>query len=88
MEATLRAVARELAHDELADYLSPWQSPAGDRSWIAMAAAADSKYTLGLLPALKASIVPTRLVWGRDDEFQTVSYASVTGVRMWPVGVP
>lgn len=74
-EATKRAVARELDPEELDEYLSPWQSPARDRSWTAMAAAADSKYTLELLPALKAAAVPTRLVWGRDDEFQKISYA-------------
>lgn len=74
-KATRLAVARELSDEELADYLSPWQNPARFRSWMAMAAAADAKYTLELIQALKAAAVPTRLIWGRDDEFQKISYA-------------
>ena len=73
--ATRRAVSRELDDGELEDYLSPWQSPVRDRSWMAMAAAADARYTEQLVPGLKASAVPTLLVWGRDDEFQKVGYA-------------
>ncbi|NKX52660.1 alpha/beta hydrolase, partial [Arthrobacter deserti] len=34
-----------------------------------------SRYTLDLLPALKAAAVPARLVWGRDDEFQKIRFA-------------
>ncbi|WP_253904202.1 alpha/beta hydrolase [Arthrobacter sp. Br18] len=74
-KATRLAVARQLSDEELADYLSPWQNPARSRSWMAMAAAADAKYTLELIQALKAAAVPTRLIWGRDDEFQKISYA-------------
>lgn len=32
-------------------------------------------YTLALVPALKEAAVPTRLVWGRDDEFQKIEFA-------------
>lgn len=74
-EATRRAVVRELTDEELADYLSPWQSPARSRSWMAMAAAADNMHTLELVPALKEAAVSTRLVWGRDDEFQKIEFA-------------
>ncbi|MFD1211069.1 alpha/beta fold hydrolase [Arthrobacter sp. GCM10027362] len=73
--STRGAVARELSEAELDDYLSPWHSPARVRSWTAMAAAADSSYTLDLVPALQAAAVPTRLVWGRGDEFQKIGYA-------------
>ncbi len=73
--STQKAVGRELSAAELADYLSPWIEPARHRSWMAMAGAADSRYTLDLIPALKAAGVPTRLVWGRDDEFQKVEFA-------------
>ncbi|WP_216699268.1 alpha/beta fold hydrolase [Arthrobacter sp. H14] len=74
-EATRKAIARELTDEELDDYLSPWQSPARSRSWMAMAAAADDAFTLDLVPALKEAAVPTRLVWGRDDEFQKIEFA-------------
>lgn len=73
--STRRAIARDLSDDELADYLSPWKTPARSRSWIAMAAAADDSYTLDLIPALKEAAIPTRLVWGRDDEFQKIEFA-------------
>ncbi len=73
--STQKAVGRELSAVELADYLSPWLEPARHRSWMAMAGAADPRYTLGLVPALKAAGIPTRLVWGRDDEFQKVEFA-------------
>lgn len=74
-ESVRRAIGRQLDDDEIEDYLSPWRSPARARSWMAMAAAADNKHTLALVPALKTAAVPTRLVWGLDDEFQKVSYA-------------
>ncbi len=73
--ATRRAVARPLGEDEVADYVSPWRDPARRPSWMAMAAAADSRFTLDLMPALIDAAVPTRLVWGRDDEFQRIEYA-------------
>lgn len=79
LEARMRtmqlAVGRELSVGEIADYTSPWWSPARCRSWMAMAAAADAKYTTDLVPALRAAAVPTRLVWGRDDDFQKIHYA-------------
>lgn len=74
-ETTRKAVSRELSDDEVADYVLPWKDPARVRSWMAMAAAADARYTLELVPALKAAAVPTRLVWGRDAEFQKISFA-------------
>ncbi|NUS36581.1 MAG: alpha/beta hydrolase, partial [Pseudarthrobacter sp.] len=38
--------------DEVAGYVAPWKDPARVRSWMAMAAAADAKYDLDLVPAL------------------------------------
>lgn len=40
-----------------------------------MAAAADARYTLDLVSTLKEAAIPTRLVWGRDDDFQKIHYA-------------
>ncbi|MDQ0767902.1 pimeloyl-ACP methyl ester carboxylesterase [Pseudarthrobacter defluvii] len=74
-KSTQGCALRTLSDDELADYLSPWHSPARARSWMAMAAAADPRYTLDLVPALKEAAIPTRLVWGRDDDFQKIEFA-------------
>ncbi|GGI02275.1 alpha/beta fold hydrolase [Arthrobacter liuii] len=74
-DTTRRAVARSLDEDEVADYISPWKDPARVRSWMAMAAAADAKYTLDLIPALVKAAVPMRLVWGSGDDFQKVAFA-------------
>jgi len=73
--ATRRSVVRPLSDAEVADYLTPWHDPARARSWMALAAAADARYTLDLVPRLVEAAVPTRLVWGRDDEFQKVEFA-------------
>ncbi len=68
-------VERTLTGEEIQDYVAPWQSPARARSWMAMAGAADSRYTVEVLPALAAAAVPTRLIWGRDDDFQKIEFA-------------
>lgn len=73
--STQRAVKRTLSEEELADYLSPWTEPARHSSWMAMAAAADPHYTLDLVPLLQETHIPTRLVWGTEDDFQKVSFA-------------
>ncbi|MFI7493820.1 alpha/beta fold hydrolase [Kocuria sp. M4R2S49] len=73
--STRRSTLRELDDDELADYLSPWREPARVRSWTAMAAAADPRWTLDIVPALQQKALPTRLVWGSDDEFQKLAFA-------------
>ncbi|WP_434995452.1 alpha/beta fold hydrolase [Arthrobacter sp. Ld5] len=73
--STRGSVLRELRDEELADYLSPWRDPARVRSWTAMAAAAEPSYTQDLVPALQDLALPTRLVWGRDDDFQKISFA-------------
>lgn len=73
--ALSKAVDRELSDDEIEDYLSPWRDERRARSWMAMAAAADARYTLDLVPSLEAGTVPTRLVWGREDAFQRLEYA-------------
>jgi pimeloyl-ACP methyl ester carboxylesterase len=70
-----KAVARPLSKAEVENYVSVWQEPQRARSWMAMAAAADPAFTLDLVPGLVQAKVPTRLVWGRDDEFQKLSYA-------------
>ena len=49
--------------------------PKGCPLWLALAGAADNRYTMEMLPALLQSKTPKLLVWGEDDGFQTVDYA-------------
>ncbi len=44
-------------------------------AWLALAGAADNRYTLELLPGLRESHTPKLLVWGEDDAFQTIEHA-------------
>ncbi|MGQ1838346.1 alpha/beta fold hydrolase [Kocuria turfanensis] len=73
--STRGSVSRELGEEELAEYLAPWRDPVRVRSWTALAAAADPRYTMDLVPALQEAALPTRLVWGRDDNFQKIGFA-------------
>ena len=59
----------------IAGYLEPWTDPRVRRSWLAMAGAAESRYTLDLVPLLRRSATPKLLVWGEDDRFEKVAYA-------------
>lgn len=79
LAARRRAVAAALAgaatEDLIADYVDPWTDPRVRRSWLAMAGAAESRYTLDLVPALRRSMTPKLLIWGEDDGFERVEYA-------------
>ena len=74
-QSVIRALARPASEAEIAEYLEPWTNPRIARSWLALAGAADNRYTLELLPGLRESTAPKLLVWGEDDSFQTVDYA-------------
>lgn len=74
-EAVAKALARPASEAEMTEYLQPWTDPRVARSWLALAGAADNRYTLELLPKLRQSNTPKLLVWGEDDEFQTIDYA-------------
>jgi len=73
--ALTTAIARPLNDDEREDYLSPWTDLRVGRSWMAIAAAADSRYTQQLMPDLRANPIPKLLLWGQDDTFQPITYA-------------
>jgi pimeloyl-ACP methyl ester carboxylesterase len=73
--SVIAALARPASEEEIAEYLDPWTDPRVARSWLSLARAADARYTLDLVPALRASPVPKLLVWGEDDAFQRVEYA-------------
>jgi pimeloyl-ACP methyl ester carboxylesterase len=74
-QSMAQAVGRPLSEGEIDDYVSPWHSPARARSWMAMAAAADPRFTLDLVDGLVERALPTLLVWGEDDEFQKLEFA-------------
>jgi pimeloyl-ACP methyl ester carboxylesterase len=73
--SVIAALARPASEEEIAGYLNPWTDPRVARSWLSLARAADERYTLDLVPALRASAVPKLLVWGEDDAFQRVEFA-------------
>ncbi|EMD25688.1 alpha/beta fold hydrolase [Amycolatopsis azurea] len=77
--ARRRAVTTDLAgaatEQLVAEYLEPWSDPRCRRSWLAMAGAAESRYTLDLVPALRRSSTPKMAIWGEDDAFERVEYA-------------
>ncbi len=73
--AITAALGRPAADDELADYVSPWAELRVARSWMALAGAADPRYTLELVGDLARAAVPTLLLWGEEDTFQRVEHA-------------
>ncbi|KAF4408006.1 alpha/beta hydrolase [Streptomyces lycii] len=74
-KAVTAALAGAATEQRIADYLDPWTDARVRRSWMAMAGAADSRYTLDAVPALRRNTTPKLLVWGEDDGFQKVGYA-------------
>jgi pimeloyl-ACP methyl ester carboxylesterase len=74
-QAVTGALAGAATESLVAEYLDPWTDARVRRSWMVLAGAADSRYTLDLTPALQRSSVPKLLVWGEDDAFQKVEYA-------------
>jgi pimeloyl-ACP methyl ester carboxylesterase len=73
--AITTALARPAGEDELREYLSPWTDARVARSWMSLAGAADSRYTLELVDALHADTHPKLLVWGEGDGFQQIHHA-------------
>ncbi|WP_028922175.1 alpha/beta fold hydrolase [Pseudonocardia acaciae] len=81
-QAVTTALGRQATEAEIQDYVEPWRTARVARSWMALAAAADSRYTLELVDRLRASSVPKFLIWGEDDPFQKVEYADRFSVEM------
>jgi pimeloyl-ACP methyl ester carboxylesterase len=73
--SVVKALGRQASEAEILEYLDPWTDPRVARSWLALAGAADNRYTVEILPALLQSRTPKLLVWGEDDLFQRVDYA-------------
>ncbi|MFG2601441.1 alpha/beta fold hydrolase [Streptomyces sp. NPDC048462] len=74
-QAVTRVLARVVTEPLIADYVDPWTDARVRRSWTALAGAADNRYTLDLIPALRRSTTPKLLIWGEDDLHETVEYA-------------
>jgi pimeloyl-ACP methyl ester carboxylesterase len=74
-EAVTKALAMPVTDALVRDYVDPWTDPRVARSWMALAGAADSRFTMELLDGLRRSSVPKLLVWGEDDRFQPVTFA-------------
>lgn len=74
-QAVTGALAGAATEQLISEYLDPWTDARVRRSWLTLAGAADSRYTLDLLPALRESATPKLLVWGEDDGFQRLEYA-------------
>ncbi|MFJ9179264.1 alpha/beta fold hydrolase [Streptomyces sp. NPDC102360] len=74
-QAVTRVLAGVATESLIADYADPWTDERVRRSWLALAGAADNRYTLDLVPALRRSTTPKLLVWGEDDLHETVEYA-------------
>jgi pimeloyl-ACP methyl ester carboxylesterase len=74
-QAVTSALAGAATERRIADYLDPWTTARVRRSWTALAGAADSRYTLDLVPALRRSTTPKLLIWGEEDGFERVEYA-------------
>ncbi|MFH8610530.1 alpha/beta fold hydrolase [Streptomyces sp. NPDC018029] len=81
-QAVTRALAGAATESLIADYVDPWHDARVRRSWLALAGAADSRYTLDLVPALKRSTKPKLLVWGEDDLHEKVEYAERFAAEM------
>jgi pimeloyl-ACP methyl ester carboxylesterase len=81
-QSVVKALARPASEAEIADYLEPWREPRVARSWLALAGAADNRYTMELLPRMRESTTPKLLVWGEDDSFQTVDHAERFAAEM------
>ncbi|MFD5202496.1 alpha/beta fold hydrolase [Streptomyces sp. NPDC058375] len=74
-QAVTRVLAGAATEPLIADYVDPWTDERVRRSWMALAGAADNRYTLDLVPALQRSTTPKLLIWGEDDLHETVEYA-------------
>lgn len=74
-QAVTRALAGAATEPLITDYVDPWTDGRVRRSWMALAGAADNRYTLDLVPALQRSTTPKLLIWGEDDLHEKVEYA-------------
>lgn len=81
-QAVTAALAGAATEERIADYLAPWADARVCRSWMALAGAADNRYTRDAVPALRQEATPKLLIWGEDDGFQKVEYAERFAAEM------
>ena len=80
--AITKSLGEAATPDLIEEYLDPWFDPRVARSWMALAGAADNRYTQDLESGLRASAIPKLLVWGEDDQFQSVEFAERFATEM------
>ncbi|PSK99385.1 pimeloyl-ACP methyl ester carboxylesterase [Murinocardiopsis flavida] len=80
--AVTRVLAGAATAQRIADYVEPWTDARVRRSWLALAGAADNRYTRDLVPALQRSTTPKLLIWGEDDLHEKVEYAERFAAEM------
>lgn len=81
-QAITRVLVGVATEQLIAEYADPWTDPRVRRSWLALARAADNRYTLDLVPALRRSTTPKLLIWGEEDLHEKVSYAERFAAEM------
>ncbi|WP_425839834.1 alpha/beta fold hydrolase [Streptomyces fractus] len=81
-QAVTRVLAGVATEALVAEYVDPWTDERVRRSWLALAGAADNRYTLDLVPALRRSTTPKLLIWGEDDLHETVDFAERFAAEM------
>ncbi|MFI5660823.1 alpha/beta fold hydrolase [Streptomyces sp. NPDC051684] len=81
-QAIMRVLSGVATESLVAEYADPWTDERVRRSWIALAGAADNRYTLDLVPALRRSATPKLLIWGEDDLHEKVEYAERFAAEM------
>ena len=80
--AVARVLARVATEALIEEYVEPWKEERVRLSWTALAGAADSRYTLDLVPSLRRCTTPKLLVWGEDDLHETVEFAERFAAEM------
>lgn len=73
--AVTSALSQSASEAVVEEYLEPWRELRVARSWMALAGAADSRFTMDLLDRLRSDAHPKLLVWGAEDTFQPLSFA-------------
>ena len=73
--SVVKALGRPASEAEITEYLDPWTDPRVARSWLALAGAADHRYTWRCCRLCCSPRRRSSLCGARTTRFQTVDYA-------------